>query len=135
MISEDKFGFTLLEFIIYSGVITMVLAALILIGVNVLNAKTKIFAMEEVIHNAKFTLEKITKEIRTAQAIVNATSSYLELIDSDGDTVEFKLEDGIIKTRRGGAISEFIPLTTNSVVVSTLNSLTLLIHKHLVRLE
>jgi cell division protein FtsL len=114
-------GFTLVEFVIYSVIVTIVIGALTLITIDILKARAKIFAMEEVNHNAKFVLEKITKEIREAQQIVNATSSYLKLIDADGDIVEFKLEDGIIKMRRGDSDFEFFPLSTDSVFVKSLD--------------
>jgi hypothetical protein len=118
---KGKEGFTLVEFVIYSVIITIVIGALTLITIDILKARAKIFAMEEVNHNAKFVLEKITKEIRESQQIVNATSSYLKLIDADGDIVEFKLEDGIIKMRRGDSDFEFFPLSTDSVFVKSLD--------------
>jgi len=117
MIEKQK-AFTLLEFVIYSTLVTIIVGLLVLISANVLGARARIIAQEEVSHNARFALGRITSEIRNSRAIVTASGSSLRLIDADGDTVGFDLAGGVLRINKGNGLP--VALTSESVVVSAL---------------
>jgi len=112
-------GFTLIEIIIYGALVTMIIGALVLTSVNILGARARITAMEEVSHNARFALERIMSEIRGSQAIETVSGSQLKITNIDGDPVEFNLTEGVIKMSRGEGATRF-SLTGSSVNVSSL---------------
>ena len=90
--AERQKAFTLIEFVIYGALVTIIVGALVLTSVNVLTGRAKITAIEEVNHNARFALERVMHEIRRAEAITlplpGSFASSLNLVDADGDVRE-----------------------------------------------
>jgi hypothetical protein len=115
-----KKGFTLIEFLIYSGIVVFVILALTLTGMNILHARIKVVALEEVNKNASFSLEKIAYLIRNSEGVNSATGDTLSLKMSSPaeDPTEIYLDDGAIMISKSGNISR---LTTESVVVTSLS--------------
>ena len=123
--AERQKAFTLIEFVIYGALVTIIVGALVLTSVNVLTGRAKITAIEEVNHNARFALERVMHEIRRAEAITlplpGSFASSLNLVDADGDVREFHLDQGIgnalqLTIGNGTPVS----LTSDSVVVKNL---------------
>lgn len=115
-------GFTLIELVIYSALVTIIMGALVMTSVNVLAARARIIAMEEVSHNARIALGKITHEIRQSESIEEVggiDGSSLKLIDPEATVVEFDLEGGALQISRGEGSTPFA-LTSESVIVSSL---------------
>lgn len=117
-------GFTFIEFLLYIGIVGVVLTVAGAIGLNVLFGKAKLIAIEEVSQNARFTMEKITESIRSAQQINSptqgATSSTLSLqmADAAKNPTVFTLASGILQIQEStGAV---VDLTSSEVVVSAL---------------
>jgi hypothetical protein len=124
MARKKNTGFTLIEFLIYSIIVTIIVGSLVLMSINVLAARGRMVAAEEVSHNARFALGKIMYEIRQAEQITSpapgATDSSLSLIAADGDTLVFSLEEveDVLEMTIGGGTP--FSLTSESIAVSSL---------------
>ena len=115
---KKKAGFTLIEFIVYSALITVIVGMIVLVSVNVMGARARIITREEISHNVRFVLETIRHEIRNAQEIDTAGGSQLQLIDAVGDTVTFDLDEGAVTMAKFGGTA--VALTSDLVNVSSL---------------
>jgi len=125
MTREKSKGFTLIEFLIYGVLVTTIVGLLVLMSVNILGARGRITAMEEISHNARFVMGRIAYEVRRAEQITSplpgAESSLLELVAHDGDSLVFRLdeeEEKVLQMIIGGGIP--VSLTSESVIVSDL---------------
>lgn len=125
MIKKKDEGFTLVEFLIYSVLITMIVGLLVLMSTNILGARGRVIAMEAISYDARFVLGRITYEIRRAEQIISPLSgssgSFLELTGSDGDSLVFRLDEQEEKVLQmiigeGNPIS----LTSESIIVKDL---------------
>lgn len=117
-------GFTLLEFVLYIGIVGIVLLVAGAIGLNVLFGKAKLMAVEEVSQSARFALERMSERIRSAKAIVNplpgaaAAALSLEFADADKNPTVFDAAAGILRIKEG--LGAPIPLTANEVSITDL---------------
>lgn len=117
-------AFTLLEFLLYAGIVAITLIVATAIAVNILLGKAKSTVIEEVNQNARFALEKITQTIRNSQAInsptIGASSSTLSLqtnVTSTNPTIFDLLNNTLrLKESTGAAAST----TSDEVKVTTL---------------
>jgi len=62
-------GFTLIEFLLYSVIVTMIVGALVITGVNIIESRSRVAVIEEVSHNGKMAMNTITRHIREAKEI------------------------------------------------------------------
>jgi prepilin-type N-terminal cleavage/methylation domain-containing protein len=116
-------GFTMLELLIYIGIVSLVVAALSQVGFNVLYGEAKLNSLFETNYNLRFVQGKITKIIREAQTIdtpggSGETTSKLEVTASDSTTIEVSLDAGRIFIERG--TDERQALTSESIKVTNL---------------
>ncbi len=113
-------GFTLIEFLIYSGIVVFVVLALTLAGTNVLHGRARVITMEDINRNASLSLEKITYLVRNSEGVNSAIGDTLSLEMSSPaqDPTEIFLDEGAIMISRGG--EHVGRLTTDSIVVSGL---------------
>jgi len=114
-------GFTLLEFLLYIGLVGIILTVSGAIALNVLFGKAKLMSIEEVSQNARFAMERMALDIRNADAIdtppQGAASSSLSLEKSSGN-LEFELVSGVLERKVGGG--SFVALTSSSVNITDL---------------
>ncbi|MEW5908094.1 MAG: prepilin-type N-terminal cleavage/methylation domain-containing protein [Patescibacteria group bacterium] len=117
-------AFTLIEFLIYIGIVGIILIVTGTIALNIFFGKAKLVAMEEVSQNARMAMEKIGERIRNAQSInsppmgTSASSLSLLMADSQQNPTVFDLSNGILRmTENGGSA---ISLTSDEVIVTTL---------------
>ncbi len=114
-------GFTLIEFLIYTGIVVFVMTMLTLLSINVLNARVKILAMGDVNQGARFMMERIAYEIRNSQAIISATDSSLvlekslEIYNPTSITIN---EEKLILTKGGSFQGS---LTAEKIKVTSIN--------------
>lgn len=87
-------GFTLLEFLLYIGLVGIVLLVAGAIGLNVFFGKAKLGAIEEVSQNARFAMEKVARVVRDGQ-----------------DSSIFTLSDGTL-------LQSGVAITTNEVTIT-----------------
>lgn len=107
-LKNKEAGFTLIEFLIYSVITSAMIAALILISVNISRGEATGSAMEEVSYNGRVTGKIITSTIRKAEEIIHPTEGAsddeleLKMTDSEEDPTIFEInEDGRLTIQRG----------------------------------
>jgi Tfp pilus assembly protein PilW len=113
-------GFTLMEFLIYIGIVTFLITAITFAAINILNAGVKMNAMHRVSSNGETAMDVITKSIRGAKGVNSAGSSLsLETHYSHDNPTVFTLSDGQLKIKRGS--DEAIAITDSNVEVTSLS--------------
>ena len=118
-------GFTLVEFLVYSMIVTAMTGALVLTGVNLMQARAKIGIIEEVNHNSRTVMEKMIYHVQQAESInspaLNSTSTVLSLemeIPAENPIVFEVNKDDELTMKKGTDTA--VPLTTEKVKVSFL---------------
>lgn len=118
-------GFTLIEFMLYIGLIGILVTFIGAVGLNVLFGKAKLSTIEEVGQNARFSLETIIRSIENAESIVTptvgATSSTLTLVMASTTLhpTVFDLSSSTVRREEGSGGT--IAFTSGNVVVSDLS--------------
>ena len=113
---SEKAGFTLMEFLIYIGIVVFIMTAMVMTGANIIQGRIEVISMEEVSKNARFSMGKMTSLIRNSEEVVSANGSKLEL--GNGEDIEIYLEEDDIKILRNGLEGQ---LTTGSVDIVDLS--------------
>ncbi|MBU0540579.1 hypothetical protein KKF59_02525 [Patescibacteria group bacterium] len=107
--SRKPAGYTLLEFLLYIGIVAVVLLAATNVIFTTLEGKQKLQAVEDVNQNSRFALEKITQAIRNAQSVTiplaGSTSTILTLQTSSTTTTptSFFLSGGVLRIKEGSS--------------------------------
>ena len=122
---DREVGFTLIEFLLYSVIVAFVVGSLVLSGINILQGRAQVGALEEVNHNGKLAMEKITASIREAESInhpsLGSGAEYLSLkmpIEIDNPTI-FEVDvNKALTIKRGVEVP--VPITSERVNVSSL---------------
>jgi len=118
-------GFTLIEFILYIGLVGIILTVTGAIGLNVLSGKAKLGTIEEVSQNARFTMERMSEIIRNAETInspatsTSASTLSLKMASPALDPTVFDLSSGALRIKEGSGSATSI--TSSEVNVSNLN--------------
>jgi Tfp pilus assembly protein PilW len=76
MLKKFTKGFSLMELIVYIGIIALVSTSLVLFSVALSNSRQKALAASEVEANAKIVLNYLSRTIRSARAIDDANSLF-----------------------------------------------------------
>ncbi len=92
-------GFTLIEFLIYSIIVTMFIGALILTSVNLIQGSAYLKTINEVNNNMRFSLNKITYYIHQANNF-SITGDSLLLTLNNNDNVVIFIEEDILKIQK-----------------------------------
>ncbi len=114
-------GFTMIEFLIYIVIVTFMLGALVLSGVNIMGTRARVTIAEEVNHNGKMALNMIANNVRRAESIINPTSGIdsilsLEVSLPDFNPTVFEVsEDGVLTIKRGNSATSTITAGTVNV--------------------
>jgi len=123
MICDSKQNsFTLIEFVIYIGIVGVVLLVAGAIALNVFFGKEKLTAIEEVSQNARFSMEKIASTIRNADAVNSpaigtaASAISLRMASSTLDPTIFDFSGGAVRIQQG--LGPIINLTSNEITVT-----------------
>ena len=121
-------GFSLVELILYTAILSIVVSALTMTGVSLLRTFVYMQASADVAETATVALERITREVRFAYNVDTGASSLLtdpgvlvlETTDESGDptTVTLTLADGRIYIAEG--VDTPSPLTRDSVDITHL---------------
>ena len=118
-------GFTLIEIIIYTAIVSIILAAVINFAWNIIYGKSKTSSWQEVQQNIRFTMERITQEVRSASGVNNigiggsANSLSLEMADPDLNPTIFDVSGDKVRLTQGA--SGPYELTTDELEVTNLN--------------
>lgn len=119
-------GFTLVELIVYVGLLTLVMSGMMVFMQNIMYVRVKNQTYQAVIQNLRWGSERIGFEIRNAASInsVTATTLSLQMADSTRDPTVFDVSDGRLRMGYGSSglcpVSSPCFLTDNQVVVTNL---------------
>lgn len=116
-------GFTLIETVIYIAIISVFLVSVIQFSTNVIRTGEKARVMNEVQQNARFALERITREIRSADSVNIGASTFdshpgVLSISKGGANTVFDLSGGVLRITEGAGSP--VNLTTGSVNITNL---------------
>ena len=116
-------GFTLIEIIIYIGIISGVLVAFISYSLAISSVNNKNHAMATVQSDERIALETIIQKIRSASAVnypTNGSSqNQLSLVTGTGISTSFSLNGGRLQMSETGQAD--ILLTSNRTTISSLS--------------
>ena len=108
-VNNTNQGFTLIEFIIYIGIVAVVLLGAFNWGWEIIYGNIKSQAIREVQQNTRFAMEKISEGILSASSTNNPTpgnsanSLSLKMQDLSLDPTLFEVVDGKLKITQGGS--------------------------------
>lgn len=124
-------GFSLIEAVIYSGLLALVVSFVIYLALNIFNTYSKTIAQSEVMSNIQFAMDTITEETRFAKNIYTPTSAFgqdngqlsveTQQNPPTGETtgfVDFYLDNGRIYMKKEGQTE--IPITSNQTKINKL---------------
>lgn len=78
-VSTHKKGFTLIELIVYIGVMTLALASIVVLLTNATQIVGRIKEAKEIRASALVALERLDREIKNAESVLGITSDTLTL--------------------------------------------------------
>lgn len=97
-------GFTFIELILYIGIVSIVLTALVGFAWDVIGGSVKSGAQQEVFSQARFVSEKIKYEIRNASGITSVGTTSISLTNFAPDTTTvIDLSGGKMTINKNGA--------------------------------
>lgn len=117
-------GFTLIEFIIYIGIIVGILVLITGFFWNIISGNIKETSYQEIQQNGRFALTKIIQETKKATGINDPSSGFssdslsLEVAKPDLNPTIFDLKNGKLRIKQGK--SDPIELTSDRVIVTNL---------------
>ncbi len=125
---KDRNGFTLLEMIISIGIFSVLVVASLGVTLGVSNAQIKAANIQSTQDNIRFSLELITKEMRTGSEYVLSTfcsipGQEINFITSSGEGRLYYLSGGAIERVKGSVpfsgsdCARGIPLMADEVAV------------------
>lgn len=125
-------GFSLIETVIYAGLLAVIISAVIYSMINIFNTYNRAIAQKEVMADLQFTLDTMTEELKFAKNIYTPTGVF----DNDGGQisietqqnppsgetagfVDFYLDNGRIYMKKEGQAE--IPISSNRTKITKLN--------------
>jgi type II secretory pathway pseudopilin PulG len=118
---NNRRGFTLIEVIIYSGILAGFFAAILVFMSNILGSVDAVRERNEVVANQEFIERKLDWILHNASQIqipaVGSTSSELKAVLTDGSTADFVLSGNILNLSAASLPAEPI----NSLRVNVTN--------------
>src|SRR3989338_4843349 len=118
-------GFTLIEFLIYFGILAILMVIIGGILFQVLSNRTKLETLGEINQSARTIIEQLTTRVHNAQGITapaaGLAASNLSLVYTDAakNPTTIDLSSGIVQVKEGSAST--VPLNSNEVTVSNLS--------------
>ncbi len=116
----NKQGFSIFEVIVYIALFSLVIVSILTIAARSLSSKTKAIVIQEVEHNARYSMARIASDIRSATDIDESdldVSNILTLTMADGSEVQYARSSSSLTIERNS--SGAINLTSDDVTVDT----------------
>ncbi len=131
MPAQKKSGFTIIELVISIGIFSVIVVAAISITISVMNGQLKAADIQAIQDNIRFSLELITKEMRTGSGynltgICGALGTEITFTTSAGQTMVYYLDpatNSIMRIKGSSTCSNARQFTADEVVVEKLNFL------------
>lgn len=126
-LSKNKKGFTLVEMVIYMGLLALLVVVVITMLVSIVKSQRNIKSHLAIEETVVVSLDRMIREIRNAKSVdissilgTNPGHLILNTTDSGGNpkTVEFYLESGVLKMEENTVVSG--PLSRSDVTISSL---------------
>jgi len=121
-------GFSLVETLIYIGLLAMIIASLVGMLVNMSRAYKQIKISRQVQTSAVSALDRIVRDIRNAESVdltqssLNTNPGILALNTTDAgnspQVLKFFISSGVLRMSQGG--SDLGPITMSNTIVSNL---------------
>lgn len=116
-------GFTLLEFILYFGLIILVIGSITSFSIDVVKARSKTLVIAEVEQNMRFGLQRILRTVRQASKLNAGASTFdsdagvlsVDMPSASNTPTVFDLSGGSLRVKEGAAAAA--PLTSPLVTV------------------
>lgn len=118
-LSTRQKGFTLIELVIYMGLMSIVVGLFAAILVTIVRIQTQQTSSRQVASELNFVLNTISRDVRSSQALSIATST-LTITTSEASTTPtiITIEDGAIAKKEGSNATS--TLTTSRVIADEL---------------
>ncbi len=111
-----KKGMTIIELVVYLGIVAIVLVTMIDMTTRLITTQTKTAATSEVQQNLTYVMSRLTSSIENASAISGTYPSDTLNLTVEGNPVTFKLNSNALEIEESGFPS--MALTSSKVVVS-----------------
>jgi len=117
-------GFSLIEIILYIGIVSVVLVILVFVFQEMLFLKAKVSNKVQIVDNGQFILNKISYYLQNAESVNEPLPGQsgqrlsLNLIQGSDNPVEFFLENNELKMQKAG--QEIQSLTVSNVSLNQL---------------
>lgn len=116
-------GATLLEFVVYVGVIGVILIVAATFAAEFVTSQLKALSLTEVVRNARFAASRLEIEVRESSALDAGSSVFgtnpgtlsLTTADSGTNPTVFEVSDGALTVKQGSGAAA--PLTNSKVEV------------------
>lgn len=119
-------GFTLLEFILYFALISIVVGMVAAFAVDMVKTRAKTAAIAEVEQNMRFGMQRILGSVRQATKLNVGASNFdaatgvlsVDMPDAAVSPTVFDLANGVLRIKEGAGAA--VPLTSSGVRVTSL---------------
>jgi type II secretory pathway pseudopilin PulG len=103
MTKKKQEGFTLVELVLYIGIISIIFSAIVPLVINIIYNSSKSAVQQEVSENARFISERILYEIRRAKGISSVSANSISLTNFSPDsTTVIDLSGGNVRINDNG---------------------------------
>lgn len=123
---KNKTGFTLIETIIYIGIIAIILSSFLMTSEQIIFSNNRTHRQIELTGNQKFLVQKINWLLRNVDIInaplPNTSSSVLSInkVNFPNNPMVLNLDNNVVYLTTGSTTTSTAPLTNNSVIVTSL---------------
>ena len=118
-------GFTLIETLIYIGIIGAVVASFVVFSMSITNSRNKTYVVQEVQANGRTALSIMTQKIRAASSVTTGSCTFDSdpgelylVIDGTTNIINLDADDGVLQLTAGAA--DPVAITTDEVQVTNL---------------
>ena len=105
-------GFTLIELIIYVGIVSIILVSITYLVLDILGSQSKSIAYLEAEQNLRFMKEIMTRDIKSAKDITSLTADTLVLKNAPSDDITYAFVS--INNKISRQVGEYPSLDINS---------------------
>ena len=116
---EKEDGFTIIELLIYTGLIVVTVTVFTAFIIDVIRASTRVLSVKEVNQNSRLITSSISQAIKTAKSATTSATS-IDLTDKDDINVQFYLDNSKKAVFYSNGV-ENIRISNEAVKVNKLN--------------
>lgn len=111
-------GFTFIELLLYVGMVTLVLTALVPFALSVIGGSEKSSSQQDLYAQARFFSERLKGEIRNAAGINSVTTNSISLVETDSakNPTVIDLASGTVRIKQGSGAT--VNLHSNKTTIT-----------------